>query len=152
MSIEITGLTKNNFQDVVTLAHQTLSGAHDGDFKRAAAQQFIIGNQDGTNVLVVDGIVAGAYAFRELPNVYSLSFFALREDFRKTKAGYKLYLHMKNRLRGRPVNVVIYDDNDPMINVVKSRGVFVGRTPSVNDKTLSFYSILFDDFDKKGKR
>ena len=152
MKCEVGGITKQSFHDVVSLVHKTLGAANPLGYTRASAERFVIDAYDTTFVLYRGDIVVGAYAFLELPNVYSLNFFALHENARKSKCGYLLYKDMKRRLSGRPVNVVIYGNNDGMLDVVQRRGVYVGRTPSVGNTNLSFYSILFDDFKKKKDR
>jgi len=152
MSCIVKGITKQSFNDVVTMVHETIGAANPLGFTRAAAQQFVVEAYDSTFVLYRNGMVFGAYAYHSLPNVYSLNFFSLNKHAQKTKCGYKLYLDMKKRLSGRPVNVTIYNNNDAMIDVVKKRGVFVGRTPSVGGTSLDFYSIMFDDFTKKDSK
>jgi hypothetical protein len=152
MKCEVSGITRQSFHDVVSMVHKTLGAANPLGYTRAAAERFVVDTYDSTFVLYRGDMVLGAYAFLELPNVYSLNFFALHENVRKSKCGYLLYKDMKQRLSGRPVNVTIYGNNDSMINVVKKRGVFVGRVPSVGNTTLTFYSIMFDDFKKKDKR
>ena len=148
-NIEIVGLNKQNFHEVVTFAQRILSHPFGGRYKRVEAQQFIIENQDNTFVLEVNGVVAGAYAYNDNPNSYGLSFFALGVDYRRRKSGYRLYQDMKTRLINKPVNVVIYDDNDAMMDIVKKRGIFLGRVPSTGGTTISFYSIMFNHFNKK---
>jgi hypothetical protein len=152
MTCEVKGIAKHAFHDIVTMVHRTLGAANPLGYTRAAAERFVVETYDSTFVLYRGNLVLGAYAFRELPNVYSLNFFALHENVRKSKCGYMLFKDMKHRLAGRPVNVTIYGNNDNMLNVVKKRGHFVGRTPSVGGTTLSFYSIMFNDFNKKGPK
>ena len=149
---EIVGLNKHNFHDIVTFVQNILSHPYGGRYKRAEAQQFVIDGQDSTFVLELDGEVIGAYAFHDMANAYGLNFFALKEKFRATKSGYLLYKHMKQTLKNKPVNVVIYDDNDAMMNVVKKRGTLVGKVPSVGGKVVAYYSIFFNDFNKKDKK
>lgn len=152
MHCEVRGITKQSFHDVVTMVHATVGSANPLGYTRAAAEQFVVDAYHETFVLYRGNTVVGAYAFKELPNVFSLNFFALSESVRKKRCGYKLYQDMKARLSGRPVNVTIYDDNDDMVSVVKRRGVFIGRTPSVGGTTLGFYSIMFENFTRKEKK
>lgn len=146
MQLEITKVTKASFNDVVTLVHRTLGYSSKGLYTRAKATAFTADNSDNMYVLLINDIVMGAYSYSELPNVYSLNFFALDERVRKTKSGYKLFLDMKKRLVGRPVNVVVYNSNDDMISVVKKRGTFIGRSLRGVGDPMDFYSIMFENF------
>jgi len=89
------------------------------------------------------------YGYYENPNTYTLSFFALDKRVRETRDGYSLYADMKNRLKGKPVIVPIYNDNEKMLDVVKKRGTFIGRFKADGDRLLDYYSINFGDKDWK---
>lgn len=146
MNLEIVKVNKSSFNDVVTLVHKTLGYSSKGLYTRARATEFVVEKADNMHVLLLNDIVMGAYSYSELPNVYSLNFFALDERVRKKKSGYKLFLDMKRRLIGRPVNVVVYNSNDDMLDVVKKRGTFVGRSLKGVGDPMDFYSIMFENF------
>ena len=151
MDIIICSLNKTNFHDVVSLVKETIGRADPMAYSRMEAENFVKEYQDTTRVLEVNGRVMGAYSYSESPNSYGLNFFALNQYARKTKAAFKLYLDMKNRLTDRPVMATVYADNKDMIDVVSRRGTLIGSAPAKNGTVVSYYSFLFTDFNK-GKK
>lgn len=149
MAIEIVPLSSFNYHDVVTLVWETVNRKGDTGYKRAEAESYVQRNSEKIRVLEIDGSVYGMYGYYENPNSYTLSFFALDKRVRAKKAGYSLYNDMKMLLRGKPVIVPIYNDNDKMLRVVKKRGTFIGRFKAGGDKLLDYYSISFGDKDWK---
>ena len=140
MRVNITGLTKNNFHDVVSLIWRIMHSAYP-DYKRSEAEKIVRDNADGVRVLEVNDEVAGAYIYTETPMVYNLNYLAFYPQFKKTKAAYRLYQDMMERLSGRPIIIAIYSDNDEISSFAKKRGTFLGRFPARNNKTIEYYSL-----------
>jgi len=149
MRVETTPLNKYNFNDVVTLI-SAIMNSNGILYKRAEAIEYLRTHADNTVVLEVNDQTMGMYAYTENANTFILNFFALNPYVRKTKAGYKLFHDIKKRLRGKPVIVPVHTENSDMINIVKKRGIFLGRFMTSNDKTIDYYSINFGD--KEWKR
>lgn len=148
-SITISNAHSSDFELISRLIWKTMSNKDEIDYPYPKARDFLRDNFENTIVIRVNGNPLGAYTYKEGPNAWSLMFFSLDEKIRKTKSGYRLYLDLKKRLIGKPVSVSVYDDNQDMLLVVKKRGVFVGRVMTSYGQKLSFYSVMFEDFEKK---
>lgn len=147
----VRGVEKHTFHYVSTMIWETMGRADQSSYSRAEAQELLVELYATTRVLVVKGEVVGTYGYYDSPNTYDLAFFVLSPKVRATRNGYRLYQDMKSKLSGKPVMVKVYSDNIDMVNVVKRRGVFIGRTPSRNRTQLDYYSIMFNDFNKGRK-
>ncbi len=137
-------LNKTNFNEAVTLVSATMNESGT-TYKRAEAIEYLVSHSDTTMVLEVNDVAMGVYAFTDSANAYTLNFFALNPFVRKKRAGYGMYLDMADRLKGKPVIVPVFSKNSDMINVVKKRGVFIGRFKAEKDSTIDYYSINFGD-------
>jgi hypothetical protein len=145
MKATITTLNSFNFHEVVTLVWETINAGGGVGYKRAEAENYVKGNADKIVALEIDDSVFGMYGYYENPHTFTLSFFALDKRVRSKKIGYSLYLDMKKRLRGKPIIVPVYNDNSPMISLVKKRGKFIGRYVSIGNKLLDYYAVDFGD-------
>jgi hypothetical protein len=114
-------------------------------YKRAEAINYLQTHADETIVLEVNDTTFGMYAYTDSPNSYTLNFFALNPAVRKTREGYALYKDMKDRLRGKPVIAPVHSGNKAMLDVVKKRGIYMGRFRTSGDKTIEYYSLDFGD-------
>lgn len=142
MRAEITHLNKTNFNDATTLISAIMKD-NGIRYKRAEAVAYLSSHDDKTMILEINDVTMGMYAYSEHPNSYTLNFFALNPYARKSKLGYKMYLDMKGRLKGKPVIVPVHSENKDMINIVKKRGIFIGRFNTVSNKTIDYFSIDF---------
>ena len=140
MRVNIVGLTKHNFHEVVTLVWRIMHSEYE-DYKRTEAERIVRDNAEGVRVLEVNDEVAGAYIYTETPMVYNLNYLAFKPQFKKTKAAYSLYKDMMQRLSGRPIIIAIYSDNDEILQFAKKRGTFLGRFPAREHKTIEYYSL-----------
>ncbi len=145
MKATITTLTSFNFHEVVTLVWETINAGGGVGYKRAEAEEYVKNNAEKIVVLEIDDAVFGMYGYYENPHSYTLSFFALDKRIRKKKVGYTLYKDMTKRLRGKPIIIPVYNDNDQIVPLVKKRGKFIGRFKSLGDKLLDYYAVDFGD-------
>jgi len=144
MQATITTLNRFNYNDVVSLVWRVMNeGVGEGNYKRVEAEEYVKKNSDRVRVLEVENEVMGMYAYYDNPNVFTLSFFALHPLVRSKRDGYKLFFDLKEKLSGKPVIIPVYNHNTIMSDIVKKRGVFVGRFKSEGDKLLDYYSASF---------
>jgi len=145
MQATITTLSSFNFHEVVTLVWETINAGGGVGYKRAEAEKYVKDNSEKIIVLEIDSAVFGMYGYYENPHTFTLSFFALDKRVRNKKIGYSLYLDMKKRLKGKPIIVPVYNDNNLMISLVRKRGKFIGRYLSIGNKLLDYYAVDFGD-------
>lgn len=144
MHLKITKIDKYSFNDAATLIAASMAETS-VQYTRSQAVAFLAEHGDTTIVLTINEATMGVYSYTDDPNIYILNFFALNPLVRRKTSGYSLYKDMAERLKDKPVIAPVHTENSPMINVVKSRGVFLGRFPSVDGLSLDYYSINFQD-------
>ncbi|MDF1879693.1 hypothetical protein JHD46_08590 [Sulfurimonas sp. SAG-AH-194-C20] len=144
--IKIQRMTRVLYHECVDLAFLTLRADRPSGYKRQDAVDFLIKDKENKiRVITYNGSVVGMYLYKENANNFSLGLFALSPSVRKSRAGYKLYLDMKDTLIGKPVLFATYGDNSSMKTLARKRSMFLGASPSAGGKSIEYYSLFFGD-------
>jgi len=143
MKIEIVSLDKYVFNDSVKLLQRFYKEFKGELIHRIEAEEILKNPNNQTYVLLVENEVRGLYVFQPFNEVYIVKAFILHPLVRRTKTGYRLWKHMKEKLSKKPAIIGIIRNNNLIKSIIKKRGHYIGSGLDNEGHALDFYNLSF---------